>query len=162
METVTLKAEDFKTVHNTLCELRSLVERMTHSMIKIEDVQRIVEGFEQGLKNCYEQEHQIWDAKNDHYGSVKQDLGLKNSEWSIYEVEELGQPHSFEGAERVIYRDHWGDLPTVTAINGLTWAALWVAADACIRDSGDEHHVFIERFRRDKDDPNTLVLSTGS
>ena len=161
METVTLHAEDFKTVHNTLCELRSLVERMTHSMIKVEEVQRVVEGFEQGLKNCYEQERSQWDAKNEHYDTVKQELGL-SSIWSIYEVEELAQPHPYAGAARVIYRDHWGDVPTVTAINGLTWAALWVAADACIRDSGDEHHVFIERFRRDKNDPRTLVLTTGS
>ena len=92
METVTLHAEDFKTVHNTLCELRSLTERMTHSMIKIEDVQRIVEGFEQGLKNCYEQERNIWTVKNEHYDTVKQELGL-SSIWSIYEVEELAQPH---------------------------------------------------------------------
>lgn len=161
METVTLHAEDFKTVHNTLCELRSLTERMTHSMIKVEEVQRIVESFEQGLKNCYEQERNIWTVKNDHYDAVKQELGL-SSIWSIYEVEELAQPHPYGAVTKVIYRDHWGEQPVECAVNGLTWAALWVAADACIRDSGDEHHVFVERFRRDKNDPKTLVLTTGS
>jgi hypothetical protein len=29
MQTVTLYAEDFKTVHNTLCELRSIQQRLT-------------------------------------------------------------------------------------------------------------------------------------
>lgn len=161
METVTLRAEDFKTVHNTLCELRSLVERMTHSMIKIEDVQRIVESFEQGLADAYAQDHAAFDRKMDHYSDVQQELGLK-SIWSVYEVENLADRHPFEGADRVVYKDHWGDGPTSCSINGLTWAALYVAADAAIRDSGDEHHVFIEQFRPSKEDPRTLIVSTGS
>jgi hypothetical protein len=48
------------------------------------------------------------------------------------------------------------------SINGATWAALWVAANACIRDSGDDHHIFIEDFRPDPEDARTLLLSTGS
>ena len=158
METVTLHAEDFKTVHNTLCELRSLTERMTHSMIKVEEVQRIVESFEQGLKNCYEQEKTLWSAKNDHYDAVKQELGL-SSIWSIYEVEELAQPHPYEGAKYVTYKRFWGEGIVTKAIHGNTWAALYVAANACIRDSGDDHHVFIEDFRKSGD---ALLLTTGS
>lgn len=161
METVTLHAEDFKTVHNTLCELRSLVERMTHSMIKIDDVQRIVEGFERGLADAYAQDHAAFDRKMEHYSDVQRELGL-NSIWSIFEVENLSDRHPFEGADRVVYKDHWGGSPTSCSINGLTWAALYVAADAAIRDSGDGHHVFIEQFRPSKDDPRTLILSTGS
>lgn len=62
----------------------------------------------------------------------------------------------------MVYRNHWGAEPVSVSIQGLTWAALWVAANAAIRDSGDDHHVYIEAFRLDAEDPRTLVLSTGS
>jgi hypothetical protein len=62
----------------------------------------------------------------------------------------------------VVYRNHWGKNPVSCSINGATWAALWVAANACIRDSGDDHHIFIEDFRPDPEDARTLLLSTGS
>ena len=109
METVTLRGEDFRTVHNTLCELRNLVERMTHSMIKIDDVQRIVEGFEAGLQDAYAQDNRAFEDKMDHYTEVKQQEGLR-AIWSIFSVEELGEQHPYLNATEICYRDHWGDL----------------------------------------------------
>ena len=92
------------------------------------------------------------------YDQVRNDLGL-TAIWSIYEVADLSERHPYAGAEYVTYKDHWGNGIVTQAINGLTWAALYVAANACIRDSGDDHHVFIEGF---KQRGNTLVLTTGS
>lgn len=77
METVTLRGEDFKTIHNTLCDLRSLVERMTHSMIKIDDVQAIINSFEAGLQDAYDQDNAAFQNKMDHYSDVKQQEGLR-------------------------------------------------------------------------------------
>lgn len=102
-----------------------------------------------------------FDRKYDHYNSVQKELGLR-SVWSIYEVENLSDRHPFEGADRIVYRDHWGNEAVSNSIFGLTWAALFRAADACIRDSGDAHHIYIERFVPAKDDPRTLILTTGS
>ena len=99
--------------------------------------------------------------KKDHYDSVRQELGLR-SFWSIYEVENLSERHPFEGADTVAYSDHWGEKTVAVPINGSTWAALYVAADACIRDSGDEHHVYIERFKPNVISPKVLFLTTGS
>jgi hypothetical protein len=82
--------------------------------------------------------------------------------WSIFEVSNLSDRHPFEGADRVVYKDHWGNKTVSCSINGLTWAALYIAANACIRDSGDGHHIYIEQFKPAKDDPRTLILSTGS
>ena len=158
METVTLRGEDFKTVHNTLCELRSLVQRMTHSMIKIDDVQRIIAGFEAGLRDAYDQDEQAFDQKLEHYQVIQQQEGLR-SIWSIYSVEELGEPHPYLDAEQVVYKDHWGAAAVCEAIPGGTWIDLYIAADRCIQRSGDQHHIFIESFRREGND---LVLSTGS
>ena len=99
-----------------------------------------------------------FEQQYDYYDQVRQDLGLK-AIWSLYEVENLSDRHLFEGVETVTYKNHWGNRPIVKAIAGGTWAALYVAADAAIRDSGDQHHVYIEQF---KQVGNTLLLTTGS
>ncbi len=149
----TLTAEEFKVLHNTLWELGNIDnDRVRELVDRIRGV---------ALKGAYEQDHAAFDRKSAHYDRIRDDLGLRAS-WSIYEVDDLSERHPFAGADRVVYRDHWGDKPVSVGINGLTWAALYVAADAAIRDSGDEHHIYIEAFRPSKEDPRTLVLTTGS
>ena len=145
---VTLKAEDFKTIHNTLWAME--YQGM--------DSKTAAEKIREALMGAYAQESKAFERKNDHFSSVKQDLGLRTI-WSLYEVDDLNERYPFEGIATVTYKDHWGDKPIVKPVNGLTYAALYVAADAAIRDSGDEHHVFIERFKQVGD---TLLLTTGS
>jgi hypothetical protein len=68
--------------------------------------------------------------------------------------------HPYVGVETLTHKDHWGENgDVVVPINGKSWAALYVAANAAICDSGDQHHVFIEGFRKVG---NTLLLNTGS
>ena len=160
----TLTAEEFRTIHNAVCDLDGLVHRL-EEVLKPELYQRLVEArnnIRNGLGGAYKQDEDAFSRKSRHYDSVKADLGVKHSEWSIYEVDNLSDRHPYEGADRVVYRNHWGKQPVSVSINGLTWAALWVAANAAIRDSGDDHHVYIEAFEPDAADPRTLVLSTGS
>jgi len=145
---VTLKAEDFKTIHNALWAIQ-------YGKKEVEEQIEIIRG---ALKDAYAQENDDFERKNQHFSSVKQDLGLQTI-WSMYEVSDLNEQHPFEGIATVTYKDHWGDKPIVKPVNGLTYAALYVAADAAIRDSGDEHHVFIEQF---KQVGSTLLLTTGS
>lgn len=149
----TLTAEEFKTIHNSLYYLDCLGN---------EKVTELVEKMRGALKGAYEQERKSFNAKSDHYEDVRGQLGLGDSVWSIFEVENLSDRHPFEGVDRVVYKDHWGDKPVSCSVNGLTWAALYIAANACIRDSGDKHHIYIEQFKPAKDDPRTLILSTGS
>lgn len=162
MQTVTLQAKDFSTVHNALCELRSVQERLTgvihHDLA--DKLQSIVRSFEDGLADAYRQDNEKFETKMSHFGNVQEELGLR-AVWSIYEIENMSDRHPFEGADRVVYKDHWGK-PVSCSINGLTWAALYVAGDACIRDSGDNHHIFIEQFAPSKEDPRTLIMQTGS
>ena len=163
MQTVTLRAEDFRTVHNTLCELRNLVQRMVESTIKVDDVQRIIQGFEQGLADAYEQDNQVFESKMDYYSEFRQDNGLE-AIWSIYELEMHGflYNHPWEGALQVAYKDHWGDEAVFEEIQGTTWADLYRAADAAIQRSGDGHHIFVESFRPNPANPQQLILQTGS
>lgn len=109
------------------------------------------------MNNLYDIDPEF-SKKFDYYDDVRSQLGL-DAVWSIYEVENLSEPHPFANARTVTYRDHFGDEPVVKPIIGGTYAALYVAANACIRDSGDSHHIYVERFRPEGD---TLVLTTGS
>jgi hypothetical protein len=160
----TINAEDFRTIHNALCEMRSVYETIQGVVREpiTDKMAHAIREMEAGLAGAYEQDNKSFDAKHDHYSDVRGQLGLDQSVWSIFEVENLSDRHPFEGADRVVYTDHWGGKPVQCSINGLTWAALYIAANACIRDSGDKHHIYIEQFRPSKDDPRTLILSTGS
>ena len=159
----TLTAEEFKTIHNALCDMRSVYNTIQGVVSEpvTDRLARAIKDMEAGLANAYEEDNNAFDRKNSHFRDVQEELGLR-SIWSIYEVDNMSDRHPFEGADRVVYKDHWGEQPVECSINGLTWTALYVAADACIRDSGDGHHVFIECFKPSKEDPRTLILSTGS
>lgn len=163
METVTLHSEDFRTVHNTLCDLRSVQERLTGVISNelADKLHMIIKGFEAGLKNAYAQDAAAFDRKNDHYTEVKQRMGL-SSIWSIYEVEDMDLLHPYHNAAEICYRDHWGEEAVYETIQGVTWADLYAAADRCIRRSGDDHHIFIEHFESVADQPHQLRLTTGS
>lgn len=158
----TLTAAEFKAVHNALCEIRSVHQRMEGAVAEAltDKLGAAIKEMEQGLMGAYAQDHQAFDTKSDHYSDVQKELGLR-AIWSIYEVDNLSDRHPFFGATKVHYKDHWGK-PVTKDIVGATWAALYVAGNAAIRDSGDDHHVFIEGFRPSKEDSSVLILSTGS
>lgn len=100
------------------------------------------------------------DEKFDYFNQVRDELGL-DAVWSIYEVDNLSERHPFEGATKLIYRAY-GSGDQVVTINGSTWSALYVAANSLIRDSGDNHHIYIESFKQSSINPEILMLSTGS
>lgn len=159
----TLTADEFKKVHNGLCDLRNACDRL-ENVLSSELYQLLVKAKNQirdGLNGAYDQEEREYNRKSSHYESVKKELSL-DSEWSMLEIDNLYNPHSFSGADRVVYRNHWGPKPVQASIKGNTWAALWRAADECIKNSSDNHHVFIENFTVQADDYRTLILSTGS
>lgn len=159
----TLTAEEFKTIHNAVCELDSLVFRL-EEVLKPElysKLARARDNIRAGLASAYEQDHEAFDRKHKHFDDVKAHLGLKNSEWSIYEAEDLSERHPYGEVDAIVYDQHWGEKDIAVKVTGLTWAALWVAADACVRDSGDSHHVFIEGFYPIQGTRN-LRMVTGS
>jgi hypothetical protein len=157
METVTLRGEDFKIIHNTLCDLRNLVRRMEQSMIKTSEFDRIIEGFQMGLADAYDQDGSVFERKMDYYSRFQQENGLK-AIWSVYELEEHGflYNHPWEGARVLVY----GRI--TVKIQGPTWADLYRAADQAIEESGDDHHIFIEGFGKYATDNSMLELTTGS
>ena len=126
-------------------------------MIKVDEFDRIIEGFQMGLKDAYEQDSSSFDRKMDYYSQFRDENGL-NAIWSIYELEEHGFlfNHPWEGAKVLVYKN------TTAKIQGPTWADLYRAADVVIERSGDDHHVFIEGFAPYGTDNSMLELTTGS
>lgn len=160
----TLTSEEFKTIHNALYDLDSITRNL-EGVLRDELYAKLAKAASEirgALDGAYTQERIAGDRKFGHYRDMGEQLGLHESVWSVYSVENMADRHPFVGADRVVYKDHWGGKPVSCSINGLTWAALWVAANACIRDSSDSHHIFIEDFSASEDDPKTLVLTTGS
>ena len=100
-----------------------------------------------------------FDTKFDYYETVREELGL-SAIWSIYEIENLSDRHPYEGVKFLTYTDFSGKQVTVE-INGLTYAALFVAANAAITRA-DTHHSYVEQFQQSSINPEILFLSTGS
>jgi hypothetical protein len=100
-----------------------------------------------------------FDLKFNHFNSIQTTNRFK-SVWSVYEVTNMFDLSGLSG-ETLRYGDHWGEGTVVIPLPGgiLSWWDLWVAAEKAIEQSGDQHHMFIEHFRK-KD--NDIYLTTGS
>jgi hypothetical protein len=100
-----------------------------------------------------------WDAKYKSFAEI-QSTNKFVSMWSIYDgVNDPTELSPYEG-KTMSYMDNWGEPVEVTLPNGpLSWLQLWEAADKCIKQSGDNHHIFIEGFRKNG---GILELITGS
>lgn len=99
-----------------------------------------------------------FDKKFDYYDRVKKDNGFKTI-WSVYEVEDFNKKHPFEGYKILTYNVNFGQK-AMAEIKGKTWLDLYEAANECIVESEDLHHIFIEGFRVNKE--GKLELITGS
>ena len=163
MNNFTITDKELRDIHNGMCMLDNIVGDL-EDVIHPDWYKKLLKASKEirsGFAGVHEQESKQFDEKCQHYDSVRQDLGL-TATWSIYEITDLNKAHPFGGAEYITYSDHWGKCEVVKAIAGLTWSALYMAANAAIRDSGDEHHTFIEKFTPIPDKPGYLNLSTGS
>jgi hypothetical protein len=88
------------------------------------------------------------------------------SVWSISEVKaaQLDTSFSEKNVKGIVY-ESWGDKKEVSfgkAGKKMTWMDMWREADKLMRQSGDDHHIFIEDFNEVKDKKGYYSLSCGS
>lgn len=110
------------------------------------------------------EEDKRWDERNDHYNSMKACFGFK-SVWSDYDIERLDDPlpSKYLDITHVKYYSQLVAVEKREAAAGLDWIALWAAADKAIEQSGDTHHIFVEGFYKDENDPvGVYRLTVGS
>ena len=154
---VTLTADEFKVLHNSLYDLNQLA--YYHHVPKVEEIVERIRKV--ALKSAYEQDQADFDRKHREYQHWQQHYGLRST-WSLYQVNLMTTCHAYKDATHVVYDEHWGDKEVVVKIEGKDWNALYRAADAAIQQSGDSHHCFIESFSITEDRPGYLRLHTGS
>lgn len=154
---VTLSAEEFKVLHNSLCDLNRFCQ--------FKEIDEIVERIRRvALKSAYEQDNKSFETKHDYYREY-QEMHHLQAIWSIYDLDPkdgFGSIDPYKGAEYIVYDNHWGNSEVVKKIEGPTWGDLYRAADAAIQASGDSHHCFIESFTPINGKPGHLRLTTGS
>lgn len=140
---VTLTADEFSRIHNALCFANS------------ENIEKTVEIIRAALTNAYDQERQDFDHKMDYYDRFQAANKLA-AVWSIYELEEHGflKDHPYPKDVAVCYQGE------TVPVFGSTWGDVYRAADWAIRNSGDQHHIFIEAFQLKNG--NELHMTTGS
>ncbi len=140
---VTLTAEEFKQIHNALCFAPN------------KGLEATVDAIREALAGAYRQEEQDFDHKMAYYNRFKVEHRLE-AIWSMYELEEHGflRDHPYSSDAFVVYQG--GHVP----VFGNTWGDIYRAADWAIRNSGDDHHIFIEAF--ELKNGNELHLVTGS
>lgn len=158
----TLTSQEFSKIHSAMIDISSItskLEGVVDSKLLLKLVNAQLE-MQEALKGAYEQDDKVFETKMDHFSSVQQDLGLDTT-WSIYEIDNLNDRHPYEGAKQVVYKDYNSNKDIVVEINGSTYAALYVAANAAIIQA-DTHHNFIEHFQQSTISPEILFLSTGS
>jgi hypothetical protein len=155
----TLTAEEFRTIHNALCEIRSVYGSLA-GVVREEITARLEKAIvemEQGLAGSYKQDNKVFNDRNQHYVNAADERGLE-SVWSIFEVADLYTPHFYPGATKIKY----GDQYTHIGVPGAQWIDLYIAANDAIETSGDKHHIFIEAFTTIAEEPGVLRLVTGS
>lgn len=159
----TLTAEEFKQVHNGLCHLESVVTQLEDILNKdlFIKLRKATGDIRRGMQGAYDQDREAYDRKYKMFEAFADAHGLKST-WSIFEIENLGDPHPFKNATTLNYKDHWGEKEATVEIKGNSWGDLYKAADECVKQSGDTHHAFIEAFRQSSINKSILFLATGS
>lgn len=83
--------------------------------------------------------------------------------WSIYTIDNLDVMSGIT-ADELVYGNHWGTGGAVRIplkAGEKTWGELYHAADQAIRQSGDQHHIYIEQLQV-QDNATFVELMTGS
>ena len=70
--------------------------------------------------------------------------------WSLWEVRDFTEV-PFPGATQLYYSGGWGNAGWTPISAKASWLELWKAADELIKLSEDNHHLFIENFKLNKD-----------
>jgi len=159
----TLTKDEFRDIHNALCDL-DMVAQDLEEVLKPEKFLRLLKAksaIREALKRSYEEEREVFSTRSDLYDSARSELGCR-SVWSIYEVEDLYAEHPYQGATEVAYKDHWGEKSVRVPLAGSRWLDLYIAADYLIKESGDDHHIYIEQFKPLQENNTVLMLQTGS
>lgn len=138
--TINVKQEDLAALEAVYYKFNSLRERLTHMSV---ETQKELEEIERACKNLFteywNEENETQDKKIEYFEQISKDHKIKNSTWSIFEIDDINQ--AVGTVQKIVY----GNVEIVLDKENATWLDLWKAADDLIVKS-KTHHYFIEGF----------------
>ncbi len=158
----TLSAKELSNIHNGKCEIIGVIQQLEGVVAEqhITRLRRALELLNAGLEGAYKEEEKQFKTKSSLYDKICSENKF-SSIWSMFEVTDFSAV-PFPEARAVTYTRNWGKPVDFMLPINPTWLDLWKAADQLIKESGDNHHVFIEDFTPRKENSFILELSTGS
>ena len=148
----------------TLRELNTLyqtLEGVAHPHIT-HKIQELSEKIQTELEPVFKKENEDWDKNWKALEEIKSENKLR-SVWSISKVKADDLNSKTPVIEEISY-ESWGpeqvhkfDKPVK-----ITWLEFWKIADNLIKNSQDDHHIFIEQLAPVKNKPGKFKLITGS
>jgi len=151
---ISLTKNQWRDVHNALCAVESQTRGIFDVLKHGTQLRDAVESLRSALAPAYEQEEQQWDQRCTYCDNIKLHNGF-DAIWSAEDVD-FSAPHPFAADAEIVYHDPNARYP----IAGPKWLDVYRAADRAMRESGDDHHIFIEILRPGPN--NTVLLITGS
>ena len=161
---IKLDRGQWKNLHNALCAAEHEARQVFNVLKDGGEGLAALKSVRDALAPAYAQDQAAFDRQYGYFDQTREANGFRAC-WSLYDETDEGsfdQPHPYTGATHVIY-DQWSaDGAVEVLLQGSTWLDLYRAADEAIRQSGNGHHIFVERFDPVEDKPGYLSLVTGS
>ena len=161
--TFTINREQQSQLHNARVYFNLFKDKYSEIFGKevMRDFNQAFNYFIQAHNPIRELEDKRSEERFDHYHSIQQ-LYKLSAVWSMTEYDRLDEP-----VDRDIKTIKYYDIvvPVVQRYpeREKTWIDVYEACDVAIKESGDEHHIFIEYLHREETDPEgQYTLSTGS
>lgn len=153
-----LSKEDFRNIHNALCDVRNAQSRLSDVLNDSlsNQLSKAIVKFEQGLENVYQQDSKHFDDISEQASTIAKEYDLKTI-WSVYDIKSLQDvyPHK---ASILSGRYNGKTVDIILEDRFYRYDELYVLIDKMIREL-DDYHIFIEDIRvRD----NKMYVITGS
>lgn len=159
---VKITGKDFSTIHNALCELKSITKKLD-GVVSDRISTRLnwtVDQFTKGLEDAQSQDLNSLHNKMEYWAKVGNREGFFTL-WSIFDIDaDCDKVHPYDDVKYLKYTT--GNTQVVASVKGNTWLDLYRAANEAILLSKDSHHSFIEGFEPRGREPDCLTLITGS
>ena len=156
---VTLTYSEWRELSQRMTDL-SLASKNVFDIIKTDgQLYQSIKQLEESFEICEKQSEVSWKKRYDEFDQLRQQLNL-TTVWCLYEIDDLGDPHPFEGAREIYV---WGGRPakeSVIEIPGSSWLDLWIATDQAVNAVGEQHYRFVEDFDLHEDGRVLPVLGS--
>lgn len=148
----TITREEYKDIHNGICELYSLKQLVT-GVIHPDLVQKLNRAFdllEKGYGSARKQENQEFDDKMNLFEEIRKLNGFRTV-WSIFDFDmKEGFTHRPGYTATQIMLESFDCTVYGTLSPNPNLLELWAAADKLVKQA-DDYHIFIEGFRQSED-----------